>query len=140
MLCLPRNRSRFRVARPERAYRKGCVVPFKRVLRPVLSGLVISLGLMTGCAEEFAMFHSGSGNPILLARRAYTSEACAETLKTDAARLGVTLRYIHVRGNFSGRSLLWPLERGYACEGAIGPEQSPSGSYPRRKELGLGSF
>ena len=95
---------------------------------------------MTGCAEEFALFHSGSGAPTLIARRAYTSETCAESLKSDAARLGVTLRYIHIRGNFAGRSLLWPLERGYACEAAIGPEQSPSGSYPHGRELVFRGF
>ena len=110
-------------------------MPFKSMLRPVMLGLIVSLWLMTGCAEEFVLFHSGSGNPILIARRAYTSDVCVESLKTDAARLGVTLRYIHVRGNVVGRSLLWPLERGYACEAAIGPEQSPLGSYPHGREL-----
>ena len=94
----------------------------------------------TGCAQEFALFHSNSGDPILLARRAYTSEACAETLKADAARLGVTLRYIHIRGNFAGRSLLWPLERGYACEAAIGPRQLPAGAYLNGMELVLKGF
>jgi len=110
-------------------------VPFKTMIRLVMSGLLVSLGLMTGCADEFALFHSGSGDPILIARRAYTSDACAEAIKADAARLGVTLRYVHVRGNFAGRSLLWPLERGYACEGAIGPQQLPMGAYPNGREL-----
>lgn len=115
-------------------------MPFKTIIRPGVLGLFVVLGLMTGCAEEFALFHSGSGDPILLARRAYTSETCVETLKAEAARRGVTLRYIHVRGNFAGRSLLWPLERGYACEAAIGPEQLPSGSYPHGRELVLRGF
>ena len=112
----------------------------KSMIRPVVAGLFVSLGLMTGCAEEFALFHSGSGDPILIARRAYTSETCAETLKADAARLGVTLRYVHVRGNFAGRSLLWPFEHGYACEAAIGPEQPPSGAYPNGRKLVLRGF
>ncbi|MDH4097005.1 MAG: hypothetical protein OEY21_01100 [Nitrospira sp.] len=50
-------------------------------------------------------------------------------------RLGVTFRYVHVRGNFAGRSLLWPLNPGYACEAAIGPEQLPIGAYPMGKDL-----
>lgn len=115
--------------------REGHFVPFKTRIRPIVSVFFILLGLMTGCAQEFALFHSDSGDPLLLARRAYTSDACAETLKADAARLGVTLRYIHVRGNFAGRSLLWPLERGYACEAAIGPEQLPAGAYPNGMAL-----
>ena len=113
---------------------------FNTMIRPIVFGLFASLGLMTGCAEEFALFHSTSGDPILMARRAYTSDACAEILKADAVRLGVTLRYIHVRGNFFGRSLLWPFERGYACEAAIGPEQLPAGVYPHGRELVLRSF
>jgi hypothetical protein len=115
-------------------------VRFKTIIRPVVPGLFVLLWIMTGCAEEFALFHSSSGNPILIARRAYTSEACAETLKADAARLGVTLRYIHVRGNFAGRSLLWPFEQGYACEAAIGPEQLPTGAYPNGRDLALRGF
>lgn len=115
-------------------------MPLTTIRRPVVAGLFVALGLLTGCAEEFALFHSGSGDPILIARRAYTSDACAETLKADAARLGVTLRYIHVRGNFAGRSLLWPFEHGYACEAAIGPKQSPTGVYPRGRELVLRGF
>ena len=122
------------------AYGKGRSVRFNTIIRPAVSGLFVSLWLMTGCAGEFALFHSGSGDPILIARRAYTSDACAETLKADAARLGVTLRYIHVRGNFVGRSLLWPFERGYACEAAIGPEQLPTGTYPNGREFVLRGF
>ena len=110
-------------------------MPFRTIFRPVVAGLFVVLGLMAGCAEEFALFHSGSGDPILIARRAYTSETCAETLKADAARLGATLRYVHVRGNVAGRSLLWPFEQGFACEAALGPEQSPSGAYPNGRKL-----
>lgn len=119
---------------------KGRSVRFTTIIRPAVSGLFVMLWLMTGCAEEFALFHSGSGDPILIARRAYTSDACAEKLKADAARLGVTFRYIHVRGNFAGRSLLWPFEHGYACEAAIGPEQLPTGTYPNGRELMLRGF
>ena len=50
-------------------------------------------------------------------------------------RLGVTLRYIHVRGNVEGRSLLWPLDPGYACEAAIGQEHQPIGAYPMGTDL-----
>jgi len=91
-------------------------------------GLV--LWLMTGCANEFVVFHSGSGDALLISRRAYTSDACIERIKEDAARMGVTFRYIHVRGSVAGRSLLWPFEKGFACEAAIGPEQLPVGAYP----------
>jgi len=51
-------------------------------------------------------------------------------MQDEAQRLGVTFRYVQVRGSTAGRSLLWPFEPGYACEGAIGPEQLPSGAYP----------
>ena len=50
-------------------------------------------------------------------------------LQEEANRLGVTFRYVHVRGTTFGRSLLWPFEPGYACEAAIGPEGHPSGIY-----------
>lgn len=97
--------------------------------------LCLVLGLVTGCAQEFVLFHSASGDPLLISRRAYTSEECAEKVKEDAERLGVTFRYVHVRGNYAGRSLLWPLHPGYACEAAIGPEQPPTGAYPIGRDL-----
>ena len=81
------------------------------------------------------MFSNPSGAPTLIARRAYTSDGCVTKVKEDAVRLGVTFRYIHVRGNFAGRSLLWPFEPGYACEAAIGPEQLPIGTYPNGRDL-----
>lgn len=100
-----------------------------------ISCLFVLSGLLAGCANEFVMFHGTSGNPTLIARRAYTSDGCIEKVKEDAIRLGVTYRYIHVRGNFAGRSLLWPLEAGYACEAAIGTEQLPIGAYPNGRNL-----
>ena len=100
-----------------------------------ISCVCILSGLLTGCASEFVMFHSTSGDPTLIARRAYTSDGCVEKVKQDAIRLGVTFRYIHIRGNFAGRSLLWPLEPGYACEAAIGTEQLPIGAYPNGRDL-----
>ena len=101
----------------------------KRTSWKVTSVLLV-LGLVTGCADDFIIFHSGSGDPLLISRRARTSEGCLEKVREDAARLGVTFRYVHVRGSAVGRSLLWPFERGYACEAAIGEEQHPSGIYP----------
>ena len=95
-----------------------------------ISGLFLVLWLVSGCADEFVIFHSGSGGPLLIARRAYTSDACVDKLMEDAARMGVTFRYVHVRGSLAGRSLLWPIEKGYACEAAIGPEQRQTGAYP----------
>lgn len=84
---------------------------------------------VTGCASEFAVF-SASGEPLLISRRGYTADECTRMVKDDAARMGVTLRYVHIRGNTVGRSLLWPFEPGYACEAAIGPPQDPIGTYP----------
>lgn len=97
--------------------------------------LCLTLGLMTGCAEEFVVFHSVSGAPLLISRRAFTSEECIAKLKEDAVRLGVTFRHVHIRGNVAGRSLLWPLHPGYACEAAIGSEQPPAGAYPMKTDL-----
>jgi hypothetical protein len=95
-----------------------------------ISGLFLLLGLLSGCADEFIILHSASGDPLIISRRAHTSEGCTAKVKEDAARMGVTFRYVHVRGSLVGRSLLWPFEPGYACEGAIGPEQHPTGIYP----------
>jgi hypothetical protein len=92
--------------------------------------LLAALLLMSGCADEFIVFHSKTGEPVLISKRSYTAEGCVGEVKEEAARLGLPLRYIHVRGSLEGRSLLWPLEPGYACEAALGPEQLPSGPYP----------
>ena len=100
-----------------------------------ISGLFLVLWLVTGCTDEFIIFHSASGNPLLISRRAHTSEGCTAKVKEDAARMGVTFRYIHVRGSVVGRSLLWPFEPGYACEAAIGPAQHPTGVYPIGTQL-----
>jgi hypothetical protein len=96
---------------------------------------VLSLGLLgllvfAGCAKEFMVLHSETGEVLIIARRSHTTDSCVAKLHEDANRMGVTFRYVHVRGTTVGRSLLWPFEPGYACEGAIGPEQRPSGSYP----------
>lgn len=76
-----------------------------------------------------------SGHPLLISHRGYTSEGCIFKVKEEAARLGVTFRYVHVRGNFVGRSLLWPFHPGYACEAAIGPIQQPIDAYPMGEDL-----
>jgi hypothetical protein len=91
--------------------------------------LLIMIVLLTGCAEPFTIFHSQTGEPILLGRRSYTYEGCLSTMREEAARLGVSLSTVQVRGSWEGRSLLWPFEPGYACEGAIGPERLPHGIY-----------
>jgi hypothetical protein len=85
--------------------------------------------LLAGCAESFTVFHSQTGDPILLGRRSYSYEGCLSTMREEADRLGVTFHYLHVRGTTFGRSLLWPFEPGYACEAAIGPEGFPKGIY-----------
>lgn len=99
----------------------------KRLSR--LTGIMCVVCAITGCASEFSVF-SASGEPLLISRRGYTPDECTGKVKDDAARMGVTLRYVHIRGNAVGRSLLWPFEPGYACEAAIGPEQGPIGTYP----------
>jgi hypothetical protein len=94
------------------------------------SSLSLLLLLLTGCAEEFMVLHSQTGEPLIISRRAYTSNGCFEKLREDAARMDVSFRYVHVRGSTVGTSLLWPFEPGYACEAAIGPEEPQSGTYP----------
>lgn|SRR5512146_161778 len=86
--------------------------------------------LLVGCAEPFTVFHSQTGDPILVGRRAYSYDGCLSTMHEEADRLGVTYRYVHIRGSVFGRSLLWPFEPGYACEAAVGPERPPNGIYP----------
>jgi hypothetical protein len=85
--------------------------------------------LLGGCAEEFIVYHSQTGAPLIISRRAFSPEGCVDEVKADAARLEVSFRHVHVRGSTVGRSLLWPFEPGYACEAAIGPEELPSGAY-----------
>lgn len=90
----------------------------------------IAILLLAGCAESYTVFHSQTGNPIILGRRAFSYEGCLSTMRTEATRLGVTMSTVYVRGSWQGRSLLWPFEPGYACEGTIGPERLPHGIYP----------
>jgi hypothetical protein len=92
--------------------------------------LTILLLSLSGCAEPYTVFHSKTGDPILIGRRAFSYNGCLETMREEAARLGVTFRTVQVKGSMVGRSLLWPFEPGYACEAAIGPEAAPHGAYP----------
>lgn len=91
--------------------------------------LALALPLLAGCAEQFTVYSSKTGKPILLGLRAHSYEGCLADMREEASRMGTPLQYIHVRGTMVGRSLLWPFEPGFACEAAIGPEQAPSGSY-----------
>ncbi|MCC6140500.1 MAG: hypothetical protein IT389_07785 [Nitrospira sp.] len=100
----------------------------RRLLQAV--ALCGALFFMNGCASEYNVFHTQTGDPLLLSRRAYSKETCLEKIHAEGVRLGVTFRYIHARGSFFGQSLLWPFEGGYACEAAIGPEEKPRGIYP----------
>jgi hypothetical protein len=102
--------------------------------RSRLAGMLWVLLSITGCASEFSVF-SASGEPLLISRRGYSPGECTEKVRDEAARMGVTLRYVHIRGSAVGRSLLWPFEPGYACEAAIGPEQGPIGSYPNSPHI-----
>jgi len=92
--------------------------------------LLIMILFLAGCADSYTVFHNQTGQPIILGRRAYSYEGCLSTMREEAARLAVTFRTIQVRGSWEGRSLLWPFEPGYACEGTIGPERHPRGIYP----------
>ena len=92
--------------------------------------MLIMILLLAGCAEPYTVFHNQTGQPIILGRRAYSYEGCLSTMREEAARLGVTLSTIQVKGSWQGQSLLWPFEPGFYCEGAIGPERLPSGIYP----------
>ena len=100
-----------------------------------LSGLLCLLLGLTGCINEFSVL-STSGSPLLISRRGYSPQECTDKVKDEAARMGMTLRYIHVRGNVAGRSLLWPFQPGYSCEAAFGPEQPPIGTYPDAPPIG----
>jgi len=91
--------------------------------------------LLAGCAQSFTVYHSQTGDPIILGRRASSYEGCLSTMQEEANRLGVTFRYVHVRGTTFGRNLLWPFEQGYACEAAIGPEGHPNGIYLNRPPI-----
>ena len=92
--------------------------------------LLIVILLMAGCAEPYTVFHNQTGNQIILGRRAYSYDGCLSTMREESARLGVSLSRVQVRGSWQGRSLLWPFEPGYACEGTIGPVRLPHGIYP----------
>lgn len=95
------------------------------------TSILIGLLLMVGCASEYNSFHNQTGDLILLTRRAYSAESCIQQIREEGQRLGVSFRYVHVKGSDAGLSLLWPVEGGYACEAAIGPEDRPRGIYPR---------
>ena len=95
--------------------------------------IIVLLLVITGCASEYDAFHTQTGEPLILSRRAYSKEACLQKIHAEGARLGVTFRYVHVRGSLFGQSLVWPLEGGYACEAAIGPAEKPQGIYPRER-------
>lgn len=91
--------------------------------------LALLAAILAGCAEPYTIYHSNTGEPIIIGRRSYSYDGCLSTMRDEAERLGTTFRYIHIRGSWEGRSLLWPFEPGYACEAAIGPERRPSGIY-----------
>jgi hypothetical protein len=92
--------------------------------------MLIMILLLAGCAGPYTVFHNQTGQPIILGRRAYSYEGCLSTMREEAARLGVSLSTVQVKGSWQGQSLLWPFVPGYYCEGAIGPERLPRGIYP----------
>jgi hypothetical protein len=92
--------------------------------------MLIMILFLAGCAEPYTVFHNQTGQPIILGRRAYSYEGCLSTMREEAARLGVSLSTVQVKGSWQGQSLPWPFGPGYYCEGAIGPERLPRGIYP----------
>jgi hypothetical protein len=100
--------------------------------RDMKKGLMIMvIVLLAGCcAQSYTVFHSQTGKPIMLTRRAYSYEGCFSTMREESARLGISLSTVQVKGSWQGQSLLWPFEPGYYCEAAIGPERLPNGIYP----------
>src|SRR5678816_2955697 len=92
--------------------------------------LLIMILILAGCAEPYTIFHSQTGQPIMLGRPAATYEGCFSIMQEEAARLGVPIGRVQVKGSWQGRSLLWPFQPGYACEGTVGPERLPHGIYP----------
>jgi hypothetical protein len=107
-----------------------------RTALPTIGRLLLGFALfLSACSDQYTVFHSQTGLPILLIKRAYTYRGCIETMRAEAARLGVTFRYIHVKGSWSGQTLLWPFDPGYACEAVIGPERPLSGAYADRFPL-----
>ena len=91
--------------------------------------LALLTAILTGCAESYTIFHSQTGEPMIIGRRSYSYDGCLSTMRDEAERLGTTFQYIRIRSSWEGRSLLWPFEPGYACEAAIGPERRPAGIY-----------
>lgn len=122
----------------QKAFKMEAVAMLSRTRLSRLTGIMCVVCSVTGCASEFSVF-SASGEPLLISRRGYTSDECTGKVKDEAIRMGVTLRYVHIRGNALGRSLLWPFEPGYACEAAIGPEQGPIGTYQSPRVIFRGS-
>jgi hypothetical protein len=98
--------------------------------RHLAAALALIGCLLTGCADEFIVYHSASGVPLMISRRAFSPEECLDKVRAEAARMAVAFRHVHLRGSTVGRSLLWPFEPGYACEAAIGHPELPSGAYP----------
>ena len=95
--------------------------------------LMAWLVLAAGCADEYVAYHKVTGDPLILSRRGYSREACLHQIQQDSDELGVTLRYVHIKGSLFGQSLLWPFELGYYCEAAIGPPDIRRGIYPREE-------
>ena len=69
--------------------------------------MLLMILLLAGCAESYTVFHNQTGQPIILGRRAYSYEGCLSTMREEAARLGVSLGTVQVKGSWEGRSLLW---------------------------------
>ena len=99
-------------------------------MRVGITAILLVAVTVTGCAESFTTYHSQTGELAILGRRSFSYEGCLQTMQEEAQRLGVTLRYVYVRGTTFGRQLTWPFEPGYACEAAIGQGRPPSGNYP----------
>lgn len=73
--------------------------------------------LLTACGPTSVMYHSRTGEPILIQESAYTAGGCEHNLRDEAQRVGMPLRSTDVKGRFFGDPFYWPFVKGYVCIG-----------------------
>ena len=86
--------------------------------RMLLLLLAVAVGFgVSACGPSSVMWHSRTGEPILIQESAYTAGGCRRNLEAEAKRTGMVLRSIDVKGRFFGDAFYWPLVKGYVCLG-----------------------
>ena len=81
--------------------------------------------LLTACGPASVMYHSRTGEPILIQESAYTAWGCKQNLQDEAQRVGMPLRSTDMKGSFFGDSFYWPIVKGYVCIGS--DRETPAG-------------